>query len=109
MGNPSTTTQTMDLAAARQRFGEVVVRVSRREARLLVEENGTPVAAIVSADDLRCLDQVEAQWEKRFEAMREFSGAFVDVPVDELEWQVGLALGKARSELRAEGAAAVEE
>ena len=108
MGIPATTTQTMDLADARQRFGEVVAQVSRREARFLVEENGTPVAAIVSTDDLRRLELVEAEREQRFEAMREFSRAFADVPVDELERRVGLAVAEARADLRAERAAGQE-
>lgn len=106
MAVASNMTQRMELAAARQQFQEVVHRVARREARVLVEEDGTPVAAIVSADDLRRLDRLEAEREERFEAMREFSRAFSDVPVEELERQVAVALAEARAELRAEREAA---
>ena len=102
-------TQTMDVADAGQQFREVIDRVARREARILVEESGTPVAAIVSADDLQRLARLDAERDKMFEAMAEISRAFADVPVEELERQVALALSEARAQLRAEREAANRE
>jgi prevent-host-death family protein len=95
-------TQTMDLTNARQRFGEVVDRVSRRQTRLLVERGGSPVAAIVSPDDLRRLNDLDAEREEMFQAMAEISRAFAGVPVEQLERQVARALAEARPQLRAE-------
>lgn len=92
----------MKFTDARQQLSRVVNRVARRETRIMLEKNGVPVAAIVSADDLRRLDEMEARREEQFEAMREFSRAFADVPLDELERQVARALAEARAELRAE-------
>ncbi len=76
--------------------------MARRQTRILLEKSGVPVAAIVSADDLRRLDEMEARRQEQFEAIARISDAFADVPVDELERQVARAVAEARTELRAE-------
>lgn len=102
MAKSQPATETMKFTDARQQLSRVVNRVARHETRVLLEKSGVPVAALVSADDLRRLDELEAQREERFAAMREISRAFADVPLDELERQVARANEQARTELRAE-------
>jgi hypothetical protein len=68
-----------------------------------------PVAALVSADDLRRLNELEARWQEQIAAMYEISRSFADVPIDELERQVELAVAEARAELRAEREAAAAQ
>ena len=55
------TTETMKFTDARQNLSQVVNRVARHETRVLVEKSGVPVAAIVSPDDLRRLNELEAR------------------------------------------------
>jgi prevent-host-death family protein len=102
------TIETMKFTDARQQLSRVVNRVARHETRILLEKSGVPVAAIVSADDLRRLDELEMRRQEQFEAMARISDAFADVPLDELERQVERAVAEARAELRAEREAAKE-
>ena len=104
MAKAAQATQTMTVTDAGEQFREVVDRVARQETRVLVEVGGSLVAAIVSAKDLRRLDELDARRAAQFEAMREFSRAFADVPLEELEEQVARGLEQARAELQAERA-----
>jgi prevent-host-death family protein len=96
MGRSQPEIETMALTEARQQLSQVVNKVTCGERRVLIEKNGVPVAAIVSVGDLRLLIELEAQREARFAAIQRISGAFVEVPLDELEQQVAGALSEAR-------------
>jgi prevent-host-death family protein len=100
------TTETMKFTDARQQLSQVVNRVARHETRVLIEKSGVPVAALVSADDLRRLNELEARRQEQIAAMFEISRAFADVPDDELERELARAQAEARAELRAEREAA---
>src|SRR5215217_5752182 len=93
------TTETMKFTDARQQLSQVVNRVARHETRVLIEKSGVPVAALVSADDLRRLNELEARRQEQIAAMYEISRAFVDVPEDELERELARAQAEARAEL----------
>ena len=54
-------TQTMKASDARQHFASVLNSVFRKETRVVVEKSGIPVAAIVSAEDLARLDQLDRE------------------------------------------------
>jgi prevent-host-death family protein len=78
-------TETITATGARQHFASVINRVARKEARVVIEKSGVPVAAIVSADDIERLDQLDARFAARrkvLEAMRE---PFREVPPSEIE------------------------
>ncbi len=62
-------TQTMKASEARQQFSQLLNKVFRRETRIIVEKNGIPVAAIISADDLEFLIQKDKQREEDFKAL----------------------------------------
>lgn len=93
---------TLDLASARERLGEIVADLRRGADRVVIETDGEEAAAIVSSGDLRRLRQYDAQRLKAIEGMRQISAAFADVPVPELERQVELALAEVRADMRAE-------
>jgi prevent-host-death family protein len=95
-------TQIMNSSAVRDDWSQVLNQVFRKETRVVVEKSGIPVAAIVSADDLESLKRLEQQRERGFRAMERISRAFADVPVEELERQVDIAVGQAREEKRAQ-------
>jgi prevent-host-death family protein len=96
------TTETMKFTDARQQLSQVVNRVARHETRVLIEKSGVPVAALVSAEDLRRLNELEARRQEQIAALGRISDAFADVPIDESERQVELAVAEARAELRSE-------
>jgi prevent-host-death family protein len=101
MSSASTSIETMKFTDARQQLSRVINRVARHETRVLIEKSGVPVAALVSADDLKRLTALEERRREQFAAIGRISDAFADVPIDELERQVEQAVAEARAELRA--------
>jgi prevent-host-death family protein len=98
--------QTMKVSQARQEFSQLLNKVFRRETRVIVEKNGIPVAAIISAQDLERLQLLEEQRQQHFAAIEAVSAAFQDVPDDELEREVARAVSEARAKQRGSQAAA---
>lgn len=95
-------TKTMKASEARQQFSQLLNEVFRRETRVLVEKSGIPVAAIISAQDLELLGQMETQRAERFKILDETREAFKDIPDDELEQEVAKALAVVRQKRREE-------
>lgn len=95
-------TQAMATDRVQQQFGEIVGRVRRNGMRVLLEEHGIPIAAIVSADDLRRLDQLDAERSASFAVIDEMRAAFQDVPAEEIEREAERALAEVRAEMRRE-------
>jgi prevent-host-death family protein len=95
---------TMKLTDTKQQFSQVVNRVARGEARVVVEKSGLPVAAIISAEEYRRFKDQErrAAREALREAFTRLSEAFKDVPDDELERELAKAQAEVRAEMRAE-------
>ncbi len=102
MSEQEPTTQVLKASEARQHFSQILNRVFRGETRVVVEKSGIPVAAIISAADLRRFTQWEAERARRFKALDEIRKAFRDVPDEELEREVERAITTAREELRRE-------
>ncbi len=95
-------TQVLKASEARQHFSQILNRVFRGETRVIVEKSGIPVAAIVSAADLRRFAQWEAERARRFKALDESWKAFKDVPLEEIEMEVTRAVAAARRKAREE-------
>ena len=91
-------TQTMKASDARQHFASVLNRVFRKEARVVVEKSGIPVAAIVSAEDLKRLDQLDQERAERFTVIDEMRAAFAGVPDEEIERETDRILGVNRED-----------
>jgi prevent-host-death family protein len=92
----------MKASDARQHFASVLDSVSRRETRIVVEESGIPVAAIVSAEDLERLDRLDRERAERFKVIDDMRAAFKGVPPEEIEREAERSVAEARAELRAE-------
>ncbi len=95
-------TRVLKASEARQNFSQILNEVFRGETRVIVEKSGIPVAAIISAADLRQLEQWEAERARRFKVLEESWQAFKDVPVEEIEAEVGRAVAAARRKAREE-------
>ncbi len=89
-------TQTMKISEVKNTLSSLVNRVYRKETRVLVEKAGIPVAAIISADDLARLDQLDRAWNERTTAIERFSRAFADVPTEEAEADVARIIAERR-------------
>src|SRR5438445_12716599 len=76
------TTQTMKASQARQEFSQLLNKVFRRETRVIVEKSGIPVAAIISAEDLERLTQLEAERQARIKVIDEIHARNRDRDVD---------------------------
>jgi len=101
--------QTINAEETGDEVRRLVGRVTRAGKRLVVEEGGAAVAAIVPAADLWRLHQWERERAELFAGLSEISAAFADVPVEELEREVAKAIAEGREAARRErlaGAAA---
>ncbi|MBI4492033.1 MAG: type II toxin-antitoxin system Phd/YefM family antitoxin [Chloroflexi bacterium] len=92
--------ETVKASEARQNFSQLLSKVFRRETRVIVEKSGIPVAAIISAQDLKRFQRLEEEREQRFKALDATREAFKDVPDEELEREVARAVAEARSKHR---------
>ena len=98
-------TEHMNVVQAREQFEEVVDRAASKQTRVLIEKDGRPAAAIVSAADLQTLQRLERQREELFKLVDRMRDAFADVPEEELEREIDRALAEVRAENRAAEAA----
>ena len=93
-------TETLPASAIRQQWNEAVSRVAHKGSRLLVEQDGTVVAALISAEDLRRLELLDEQRERDFALLEELSQVFDDVSPEEIEREVAAAVAEVRVEQR---------
>ena len=91
-------TQTMKASVVRQKWSELLNKVFRGETRVVVEKSGTPVAAVISAEDLKRFTELEEQREERFKALDKMRDAFKNIPSDKLEEEIENALNLVRKE-----------
>jgi prevent-host-death family protein len=93
-------TQTLEASDAHRQWSQLLDRVSRRQARIVVERGGIPVAAIVAADDLERLTRIEARWAARFAVLDEIHARNADRDPDEVERDVAEEVAAMREEQR---------
>lgn len=91
-------TQVMKASEVRQQWSQLLNKVFRDQTRVVVEKSGIPVAAVISAEDLKRFTQLEEQREERFKALDKIREAFKDVPTKELEREVNKAVSEVRTE-----------
>jgi prevent-host-death family protein len=96
------TTQTMKIPVVKNQLSSLVNQVYRKETRVLVEKAGIPVAASISVDDLRRLNELDRAWNERTKAVERFSQAFADVSTEEAEAEVARIIAERRQRRAAE-------
>jgi prevent-host-death family protein len=101
MKKPAITTETMKISDVRSNINSLVNEVYRHEKRVIVEKSGIPVAAIVSLEDVRRIDQLDRSREVRFKIVDEIRAAFAGVPPEEIEREGEKAVAQVRAERRA--------
>ena len=98
----SPVTETRKISDVKQGLNALVDRAYRSQTRVLVEKNGIPVAAIVSAHDLARLERLALDRAEKFKVLEEIGAAFKDVPFEELEQEIARAIAEVRAARRAE-------
>ena len=90
MSERAETTRTINvkIADVKSQLSRLIDTVSHEGTRVLIEQAGTPVAALVSVEDLQRLDQQDEQRESRFAVVDQMREAFKDVPPEEIERRV---------------------
>lgn len=102
MAQAPTHINTMTVSEAGTKLALVVDQVSKTRTRVVVEEDGVPVAAVVSTRDLDRLDRFDAEWESGWEALDEIGAAFRGVDPEEIEREAAKAVAEVRAEMQAE-------
>ncbi|MDQ3693441.1 MAG: hypothetical protein M3464_07420 [Chloroflexota bacterium] len=100
MGEQKPTTRTMEVSEVKDQLSSQVAAVARSEARIVVEESGVPVAAIISHQDLIWLQQFEQSWDEGTRALERISEAFADVPTAEMEAEIDRIITENRRRAR---------
>jgi prevent-host-death family protein len=109
MTTPLIPTETLKFTEARPQLSELLNRVFRREARIVIKKGEIPVAALVSINDLKRLEMRDVEWDAGFEVFDEIGAAFADQSPEDIERGAAEAVAQARAELRAERESVVNE
>jgi prevent-host-death family protein len=108
MHEPDMKTEAMKISSVKSKLSSLVHEVSRGDTRVLVEQGGRPVAAIVSIEDLEQLIQLDKQRAERWQILEAMRAPFRGVPHEEIESEVAKAVAEVREEMRAEREAATK-
>jgi prevent-host-death family protein len=100
------TTRTVKVAEIEAVLLHLVDEVSANETRVILEKAGTPVAALVSADDLRRLQRMDEEDRRAWAVLEAMRAPFRGVPPEEIEREAAKADAEIRAENRARRAAA---
>lgn len=99
MAFPSPANRKMHISEITSQFDDLVDAVVREETRVIIEREGTPVAAIVSAEDLRRWLRFERHREEQFKIVDELRKAFKDVSPEEIEQEADRAVAEIRGKI----------
>ena len=91
----------VSIEEAKSNLSDLINHLSRGEFRVLVDESGKPVGAIVSVDDLEWLRHLEERREAFFARIDRMQEAFKDVPPEEIDREVDRIIARNREADRA--------
>lgn len=94
--------RSVDIEAVKRSWPEAITAVSRSGERIVVEQDGVAVAAIVTVQDLARLARLDAEREERFKVLDRIGAAFAHETEEESERLAALALAEVREEMRRE-------
>ena len=97
MSDTSVPLEAFSSTIVREEWGSIVERITRQNIRVLVEDDGVAVAAIVPVGDLQRLTLLDAQRAQFLAALDRTQAAFADVPDEELAEEIEKALAAARA------------
>lgn len=89
-------TQVMKASDVRMQWSQLLNKVFSGKTRVVVEKSGIPVAAVISAEDLKRFIQLEEQRNERFKALDKIRESFKEVSSEELEREINNAVTQIR-------------
>lgn len=92
--------QTIKASDASRQWNQLLDKVLRQQARVIVEQSGIPVAAIISTQDLDRLSQLDAEQAERFKVLDRMRAPFSDTSPEEIEREVARAIEDVRQDQR---------
>ena len=96
------TPRAIDVTEAERCLAALVDQVAGRKGRVVVQRDGKPVAALISAVDLECLEALDRRAAEHWAFIQEIHARNADKDPDEVERDVAEAIAEARAEARAE-------
>ncbi len=106
MTQETSAVESVTISDAATRFPHLIDAVADGESRILIERDGTPVAALVGAVDLERLRRMDDEDRDAWEVLEAMRAPFRDVPPEEIEREAAKAIAEIRAERRAEREAA---
>ena len=101
MSEDQATTRRLDAETAGQRWQEVLAAVPEQGARVILEQAGRPVAALIPMHVFDRAVRSERRWQERFSALvDEIQADFADVPPKDVEWEIEQAVAEVRAGAR---------
>jgi hypothetical protein len=94
--------RSLDVADVTRALPETLSSVARKHERIVIEQDGAPVAAIVSLRDLEQLARLDTQRAEDFKVFERIGAAFAHETEEESERLALLALAEAREDIRRE-------
>jgi prevent-host-death family protein len=88
----------LDVDEAKEAWRSLLYGVTYSHERVIIVDDGLPVAAVISADDLERLQGFERECERDFEVLDRMAEAFQAIPFEEIESEAARALAEVRSE-----------
>jgi hypothetical protein len=98
--------RTADVAEAGELVTTLLEQVARGKARLVVQQDGKDVAALVSAYDLERLEALDRRAAEGWKAIQEIQARFSHLDPEEVERDIAEAIAEMRAEERAKRTAA---
>jgi prevent-host-death family protein len=91
-------TQTLNASNVRSNWSQILNDVFRGQKEVLVEKSGIPVAALVSAQDYKTLQQIRKQRQKDFDLIAQMRANFKDQTPEEIQSKTAKAIKQVRKE-----------
>ncbi len=97
--------RTADVSEAGELVGSLIEEIERGWTRLVVQQDGKDVAALVSAYDLERLEMLDRRAAEGFKVIEEIWARNADIDPEEAERDIAEAIAEVRAEARAKAKA----
>jgi hypothetical protein len=92
--------RTVDIGEAHELFGSKLAQIERGDVRVILQQNGKDVVAVISAYDLERLEMLDRRAAEGFKAVEEVWARNADLDPDEVEQDIAEAIAEMRAEAR---------
>ena len=95
-------TITLTSADLVERLDEMMGRVAENDTRVVIERDGTPVAALIPAREMAWLARFEEEQAEREALLARLGEPFKHIPPEQIEAEVAEVVAEVRAEMEAE-------